>query len=242
MAVEYSAGLKNTRLTGKDAEKKIRDLTEKKISGSDLDAIKKGIMKALEIPVGRRPESIKVLLLAPPETEMGLCCMLACATIGATIVLPQDDRIQTVSDTARNHDVTHVIAFPLTLSALMKRAQKKALKNGKLELLNKALGSSGPVGKMMYGSTLKKTRSEMFGSCSEVIFTENNGLNTFITSFFSKIGYVLGYCNSDVETPADSIEGKLDSMYIRSCVMVEAVQGKHVLVVSVDPGLSPRKT
>ena len=242
VAVEYSTGLKNTRLAGKDAEKKIRDLTDKKNSGCDLDAIKKGIVKAFEMPLGRRPESIKALLLAPPETEMGLCCMLACAAIGATIVLPQDDRIQTVSDTARNHDVTHVIAYPLMLSALMKRTQKKALKSGKLESLNKALGSSGPVGKLIYGSTLKKTKTEMFGSSSEVIFTNNDGLNSNITSFFSKICYILGYYNSGIETPADPIEGKLDSMYIRSCVMVEAVRGKHVLVVSVDPGLSPRKT
>ena len=91
----------------------------------DLDAVKKGIQKALEIPVGRRPDSIKALLLATPETEMGLYSLLTCTAIGATIVLPQDDRIQTVSNTARNHDVTHVIAFPLTLSALMKRTQKR---------------------------------------------------------------------------------------------------------------------
>ena len=71
VAVEYSTGLKNTRLTGKDAEKKIRDLTDKKISGCDLDAIKKGILIAFEMPLGRRPQSIKALLLAPPETEIG---------------------------------------------------------------------------------------------------------------------------------------------------------------------------
>ena len=240
--VEYSTGLKNTKLTGKDAEKKIRELAAEKISKSDLNTVKEGIMKALEMPVGRRPDAIKALLLAPPETEFGLYGLLACTAIGATIVLPQDDRIQTVSDTARNHDVTHVIAFPLTLSSLMKRTQKKALKNGKLESLNKALNGSGAFGKLIYGSTLKKTRTEMLGSDSEVIFTCNNGLNSSITSFFSKIGYSLGYFDSGIQSSVNPIEDKLDSMYIRSCAMIENAQGKHVLVVSVDQGLSPRKT
>ena len=240
--VEYSTGLKNTRLAGKDAEKKIRELAAEKISKSDLNAVKEGILKVLEIPVGKKPDAIKALLLATPETEMGLYSLLACTAIGATIVLPQDDRIQTVSDTARNHDVTHVIAFPLTLSALMKRTQKKALKNGKLESLNKAINGSGVVGKLIHGSTLKKTRTEMLGSSSEVIFTNNDGLNSIITSFFSKIGYNLGYFNSGIQSSANPIEDKIDSMYIRSCAMIEDASGKSVLVVSIDQGLSPRKT
>ena len=240
--IEYSTGLKKTRLKGKDAESWLRNEMSGKLSGCDIKQAKEGILKAMDMPVGRKDDGIKALCLAPSESALGMYSLLALCAIGATVVLPQDDRLQSVSETARNHDVTHVIAYPLMLSALMKRAQKKAAKNRRLESLNKALSSSGPLGKLIYGLILKETRTEMLGSSAEVIFTDNNGLKSSITSFFFKLSYVLGYFNSDSNMPVDLMEEAVDSMYIRSNALIKDSSGKDVLVVSVDPALSPRRT
>ena len=131
--IEYSTGLKKTRLKGKDAESWLRNEISGKLSGYDYSALKEGVLKAMEIPAGRKPDRIKALYLAPSDTEFGMSSLLALCAVGATVVLPQDDRLQSVSEAARNHDVTHVVAFPLMLSALMKRTQKKAAKTRKLK-------------------------------------------------------------------------------------------------------------
>ena len=240
--IEYSTGLKKTRLKGKDAESWLRNEISGKLSGYDYSALKEGVLKAMEIPAGRKPDRIKALYLAPSDTEFGMSSLLALCAVGATVVLPQDDRLQSVSEAARNHDVTHVVAFPLMLSALMKRTQKKAAKNRKLKSLNKALSSSGPLGKLINKAVLRETRTELFGTYADVIFTEHNDLKSSITSFFSKLSYTLGYYNSKDQILSDPMEDAVDSMYIRSAVLVEDASGKPVLVVSVDPGLSPRRT
>lgn len=238
VTVEYSTGLKKTRLAGKDAEDRIRQAVQGALSRHDLDSLRQGILKVMDMPAAESGAQIRALCLAPADTDLGLFGLLALAAIGAAIVLPPEGKVQAVSETARSHDVTHVVACPLTLSQMMKRLQKKLSREGKLESLNKALSSNGFLGKLFHGSALRQAATEITGPSVKVIYTDNDGLNPDVIRFFSCLGYSTGVYEGSGKAMQDPLETAADIMYVRAAVL--ACDG--TLVVSLDPGLSPRRT
>ena len=238
VTVEYSTGLKKTRLCGKDAADRIRQAVQGALSRHDLGSLRQGILKAMDMPPAKTDSGIRALCLAPADTDLGLFCLLALSAMEATIVLVPDGKVQAVSETARSHDVTHVIACPLTLSQMMKRLQKKLARAGKLESLDRALSSHGLLGKLFHGSALRQAADEITGPGVQVIYTDNDGLNPDTMRFFSRLGFVTGVYEGLGKTMQDPLETDADIMFVRAAVLT----GDGNLVVSLDPGLSPRRT
>ena len=238
VTVEYSTGLKKTRLSGKEAADRIRQAVQDPLSRHSLETLRQGILKAMDMPPARTGSEVRALCLAPADTDLGLFSLLAFSAMGATIVLVPEGKVQAVSETARSHDVTHVVACPLTLSQLMKRLQKKLAREGKLGSLDKALASKGFLGKIFHGSVLRQAATEMTGPSVQVIYTENDGLNPDVIRFFSRLGYDTGVYESSGKAMQDPVETAADVMYVRAA----ALAGDGKLVVSLDPGLSPRRT
>lgn len=236
-AVEFSTGLKKTRLTGKDAQDRIRSVVSDALSRHDLESLRKGILRAMEMPSGRSGAPVRVLCLAPADTDLGLFSLLALAATGATIIFAQEGKVQAVSETARSHEATHLVACPLTLSQMMKRLRKKYARSGRTASLDKALASNG-LGRLLRGSVLKQTAAELTGPSVNVVYTGNDGLNPEVLRFFSRLGYHTGCCEDPDKTGQDPVETAADILYVRAALLCE--DGK--LVVSLDPGLSPRRT
>ena len=239
VSVEYSTGLKKTRLTGKDAASRIREAVSPALSGQDLNALRQGILKVLDsMPAEGNPGSVRALCLAPADTDLGLFSILALSAMGAVIVLPGEAKMQAVTETARSHEVNCVVACPLTLSQMMKRLRKKYSRNGRLGSLDKAVSSRGLIGRLFHGSELRQAAAEMTGSSVRVIYTCNDGLNHDVIRFFSRLGYQTGCYECADAVSLNPVETAADIMCVRSTVMT----GDGTLAVSLDPGLSARRT
>lgn len=236
-AVEYSTGLRKTRLTGKDAQDRIRSIVADSLLRHDPESLRKGVLRAMEMPSGRNGAPVRALCLAPADTDLGLFSLLALAASGATIVLAQEGKIQAVSEIARSHEATHLIACPFTLAQMMKRLRRKYAKSGKTGSLDKAVDSKG-LGRLLCGSVLKQAATGLTGPTVQVICTDNDGLNPEVLRFFSGLGYQTSYCENPGKTGQDPLETAADIMNVRAAVLCDAGN----LVVSLDPGLSPRRT
>ena len=161
----------------------------------DIDAARSAVIRAMDMPRGRT-DDVKALIAAPLSSPLGLFSLLAIQAMGAVAVLGQEGKAVPISDSARSHDVTHIIAYPYALSSMVARMRRRKEGPFGSGALDKALSSGGLPGKLRYGLLFRHVRTEMTGRSVEVIYSTDDDLNSGVLPFFSRIGYVTG-CFSD---------------------------------------------
>lgn len=206
----------------------------------DMEAARSAVIRAMDMPVGKT-EEVKALIAAPLSSELGLFSLLALQAMGAVAVFPQEGRVRSISDPARSHDATHIVSYPLALSAMagrMRRRKDGAFRSGALD---KALASGGLFGNLRYGSLFRNVRTEMTGPSVEVIYTIDDDLNPDVLAFFSRAGYITGCFSDGNGYKPEPVENAVDMLQVRAAALVRPMVGRPVLVVSLESGLSSRK-
>lgn len=207
----------------------------------DIDAARSAVIRAMDMPRGRTYE-VKALVFAPLSSPLGLFSLLALQAMGAVAVLVQEGKAGPISDQARSHDVTHIVAYPLALSAMAARMRRRTDGPFGSGALDKALSCGGLFGRLRYGSLFRHVRTEMTGLSVEVIYTIDDDLNPGLLSFFSRIGYITGCFSDGNGYKPQPVENAVSMNRVRSACLVSPQAGKPVLVVSLESGMSGRRT
>lgn len=207
----------------------------------DMEAARSAVIRAMDMPVGKT-EEVKALIAAPLSSELGLFSLLALQALGAVAVLPQEGKVRAISDSARSHDATHIVSYPLALSLMAGRMRRRKDGPFRAGALDKALSSGGLFGNLRYGTLFKTVRNEMTGLSVEVIYTIDDDLNPALTSFFSRIGYITGCYSDGNGYKPEPVENAKFPAQVRSACLVSPKVGMPVLVVSLEGGLSDRRT
>ena len=207
----------------------------------DVEAVRSAVIEAMDMPHGSVPE-VRALVAAPLSSKLGLFSLLALQAMGAVAVFPPQGRLRSVSDCARSHDVTHMISYPLELSMMASRMRRRQDGQSGKGDLDKALSAHGPLWKLRYGSLFRKVRNEMTGPSVEVIYTIDDDLNPQLISFFSRLGYTTGYLKDCNGYRPEPVENAMTMAQVRSACLVRPQVGKPVLLVSLESGMSSRRT
>ena len=207
----------------------------------DMEAARSAIIRAMDMPLGKTQE-VKALIAAPLSSELGLFTLLALQAIGAVAVLPQEGRVRPISDSSRSHDVTHIVSYPLALSMMAARMRRRNDGPFRAGALDKAVSSGGFFGNIRYGSLFKTVRNEMTGLSVEVIYTIDDDLNPALMTFFSRLGYITGCYNDGNGYKPEPVENTPFPAQVRSACLVRPSVGKPVLAVSLESGMSDRRT
>ena len=207
----------------------------------DIEAARSAVIRAMDMPVGKTGE-VKALIAAPLSSELGLFTLLALQAMGGVAVLPQEGKVRAISDSARSHDATHIISYPLALSMMAGRMRRRQDGPFRAGALDKALSSGGLLGNLRYGSLFRTVRNEMTGLSVEVIYTMDDDLNPSLILFFSRLGYITGCYSDDNGYKPEPVENAAFPAQVRTACLVRPKVGSLTLVVSLESGLSFRKT
>jgi len=206
----------------------------------DTEAARSAVIRAMDMPLGKT-EGVKALIAAPLSSELGLFSLLALQAMGHTVVFPQEGKVRSISDPARSHDVTHIVSYPLALSAMAGRMRRRSGGASGSGALDKALASGGLFGNLRYGALFRNVRTEMTGLSVEVIYTIDDDLNPEVLSFFSHVGYITGCFSDGNGYRPEPVENAMTMARVRTAALVRPRVGMPVLVVSLESGMSSRK-
>ena len=151
---------------------------------------------------------LKLLAFLPFYHIFGLSAVYFWFTFfGRTLVFLNDMAPDTILNTCRRHEVTHIFAVPLLWHTIEKKIIKNAEQQGKLEKLNKGIKLCTKIQNLFpyLGTKLAKkimsdVTDQVFGQSVQFLISGGSAIKKSTLELFNGIGYALhnGYGMSEI--------------------------------------------
>ncbi len=163
---------------------------------------------------------IKLLTFLPFYHVFGLIAVyIWFAFFSRTLVHLQDMEPQTVLNTIRRHEVTHIFAVPLfweriydqAIRAIRDRGEKTFQKYEKGVRIANKLDGLGPVARLFKKIAFREVREQMFGESVLFMITGGSPIRSEALAFFNNIGYHLANGYGMTEIGITSVEQSMNA-------------------------------
>ncbi len=151
---------------------------------------------------------LKILAFLPFYHIFGLCAVYFWFTFfGRTLVFLNDMAPETILNTCRRHEVTHIFAVPLLWHTIEKKVLNNATQQGKLEKLNKGIRLCTKLQNAFpyFGTKISKkimsdVTDQIFGQSVQFLISGGSFIRKSTLELFNGIGYALhnGYGMSEI--------------------------------------------
>lgn len=158
---------------------------------------------------------LKLLTILPFYHVFGLIAMyIWFAFFSRTFVHLQDMEPQTILNTIRRHEVTHIFAVPLlwertyetAMRVIRERGEKTLHKFEKGVRLGNSLDKLPPLARLFRKVAFREVRGELFGESVCFLITGGSPIRSEALSFFNDIGYHLANGYGMTEIGITSVE------------------------------------
>ncbi|MBQ7408230.1 MAG: AMP-binding protein [Clostridia bacterium] len=154
---------------------------------------------------------LKLLTLLPFYHVFGFIAVYAWfGFFSRTFVFLKDLNPQTLLNTVRKHEVTHVFAVPLVWETIYKEAVRKIKARGEATFnkFNKgmAIASSGKLGAKLTHTAFREIRDNIFGESIKFLISGGSVIKPKVLKFFNGIGYHMANGYGMTEIGITSVE------------------------------------
>ena len=159
-------------------------------------------------------ERLKQLAFLPFYHIFGfLACYMWFGFFGRTFVFLKDYKSDTILNTIRKHEITHIFAVPLFFTEVEKQAKLVIAKRGDktLKRFNKAIQISNKLsGSWFAKKFLKEVRDNLFGDSISIMVCGGGEIPKHTLEFFNGLGYPLveGYGASEIGITSVNLSNK----------------------------------